>query len=57
MEEVGMGQVGKGVSLGKWTDWMAMDMAADLAWSEKMHQMRDSKIPLTTHRVAEPWVY
>lgn len=32
-----------GVPLVKWTNWLAMDMSADLAWNEKMHQMRDSK--------------
>lgn len=33
-----------GVPLVKWTNWLAMDMSADLVWNEKMHQMRDSEI-------------
>ncbi|KAH8719535.1 cytochrome P450 [Phaeosphaeriaceae sp. PMI808] len=32
-----------GVPLVRWTNWLAMDMSADLAWNEKMHQMRDMK--------------
>ncbi|RYP65030.1 hypothetical protein DL771_008484 [Monosporascus sp. 5C6A] len=32
-----------GVELVKWTNWLAMDLSADLAWNEKMYQMRDMK--------------
>lgn len=32
-----------GVSLLDWTNWLAMDLAADLAWSQQMHQMRHAK--------------
>ncbi|PVH95469.1 cytochrome P450 [Periconia macrospinosa] len=32
-----------GIPIVQWTNWLAMDMAADLAWNEKMHQMRDMK--------------
>jgi cytochrome P450 len=38
-----------GVPLVRWTNWLAMDMAADVAWNEKMHQMRDSKVPRYPH--------
>ncbi|KAI4264820.1 MAG: hypothetical protein L6R42_000089 [Xanthoria sp. 1 TBL-2021] len=30
-----------GVGLMEWTNWLAMDEAADMAWNEKLHQMRD----------------
>ncbi len=39
-----MRQVGSeptGVGLMEWTNWLAMDQAANMAWNEKMHQMRD----------------
>lgn len=46
MKELGTARTGirehAGVPLMKWTNWLAMDMSADLAWGEKMHQMRDS---------------
>ncbi|KAK8094823.1 cytochrome P450 [Apiospora hydei] len=32
-----------GVPLVTWTNWLALDMAADLALNEKMYQMRDMK--------------
>ncbi|KAG8528961.1 uncharacterized protein KY384_006650 [Bacidia gigantensis] len=32
-----------GVGLVEWTNWLAMDEAADMAWSEKLHQMRDQR--------------
>ncbi|OTA98779.1 hypothetical protein M426DRAFT_102820 [Hypoxylon sp. CI-4A] len=32
-----------GIALAQWTNWLAMDLSADLAWNEKMHQMRDMK--------------
>jgi cytochrome P450 len=38
-----------GVPLVRWTNWLAMDMAADVAWNEKMHQMRDCKVPRYPH--------
>lgn len=41
MEELGASSAG--VSLLDWTNWLAMDLAADLAWSLKMNQMRDRK--------------
>jgi cytochrome P450 len=32
-----------GVGLVEWTNWLAMDQAADMAWNEKLHQMRDRR--------------
>ncbi|KAK7917480.1 cytochrome P450 [Apiospora marii] len=32
-----------GIELKVWTDWVAMDAAADLAYSREFHQMRDRK--------------
>lgn len=32
-----------GIELVEWMNWLAMDMSADLAWNEKMHQMRGSE--------------
>ncbi|KAI0469974.1 cytochrome P450 [Xylariaceae sp. FL0804] len=32
-----------GIELKTWTDWLAMDASADLAYNRKMHQLRDSK--------------
>jgi cytochrome P450 len=46
MKELSSKQQNNGVPLVRWTNWLAMDMSADLAWNEKMHQMRDSKNPL-----------
>lgn len=43
MKEVNPDRNPTGVPLVTWTNWLAMDIAADLAWNEKMHQMRDSK--------------
>ena len=52
MDDVGSDS--RGVKLAEWTNWLAMDMSADLAWNEKMHQMRDSTFPANlqcrTHR-------
>lgn len=31
------------MSLLDWTNWLAMDPAADLSWSQQMNQMRDTK--------------
>ncbi|KAL1598038.1 hypothetical protein SLS60_008526 [Paraconiothyrium brasiliense] len=48
MKEISLNPKTIGVPLVRWTNWLAMDMSADLAWNEKMHQMRDStRIPLT----------
>ncbi|KAL9044703.1 MAG: hypothetical protein Q9214_002179 [Letrouitia sp. 1 TL-2023] len=33
-----------GVGLMQWTNWLAMDSAADMAWNEKLHQMRDGQL-------------
>jgi hypothetical protein len=44
MKELGADSAG--VPLVRWTNWLAMDMSADLAWNEKMHQMRDCILPL-----------
>jgi hypothetical protein len=38
MKELGQ----DGVPLVKWTNWLAMDLSADLAWNAKMNQMQDS---------------
>ncbi|KAF1994668.1 benzoate 4-monooxygenase cytochrome P450 [Amniculicola lignicola CBS 123094] len=43
IEEVSANPKIPGVPLVRWTNWLAMDMSADLAWNEKMHQMRDMK--------------
>ncbi|KAF2874416.1 cytochrome P450 [Massariosphaeria phaeospora] len=43
MNDMSMNGNGNGVPLVRWTNWLAMDMSADLAWSEKMHQMRDMR--------------
>lgn len=51
MKEVNLDHKTTGVPLVTWTNWLAMDIAADLAWNEKMHQMRDSK---ATHSCASP---
>ncbi|KAI2620575.1 cytochrome P450 [Hypoxylon sp. NC1633] len=31
------------IPLSRWTNWLAMDLSADLAWNEKMGQMSDMK--------------
>ncbi|KAK8043801.1 hypothetical protein PG994_012639 [Apiospora phragmitis] len=43
MKQLNMDPKTIGVLLVRWTSWLAMDMAADLAWNEKVHQMRDMK--------------
>ncbi|RYP08470.1 hypothetical protein DL764_001896 [Monosporascus ibericus] len=40
-----LGAAPAGVELVKWTNWLAMDLSADLTWNEKMYQMRDSLFP------------
>lgn len=42
MEESGSEPMG--VGLMEWTNWMAMDQAADMAWNEQLHQMRDRRL-------------
>ncbi len=39
-----LGGAPTGVGLAEWTSWLAMDLSADLSWSEKMHNMRESKL-------------
>jgi len=34
-----LGDASTGVSLVDWTNWLTLDMAADMAWNLKMHQM------------------
>ncbi|KAH9204297.1 cytochrome P450 [Leptodontidium sp. 2 PMI_412] len=38
-----LGGAPDGIELGRWTEWLAMDMSADLSWSEEMDQMRNMK--------------
>ncbi|KAI9154895.1 putative isotrichodermin c-15 hydroxylase protein [Paramyrothecium foliicola] len=38
-----LGDTEQGVELGDWTNWLAMDISGDIAWSENFHQMRDRK--------------
>lgn len=33
-----------GVGLMEWTNWLAMDQAAEMAWNEKLHQMRGCRL-------------
>ncbi|KAF3761195.1 cytochrome P450 [Cryphonectria parasitica EP155] len=42
MKDLGPSAAG-GVSLLDWTNWLALDLAADLAWGQKMHEMRNMK--------------
>lgn len=51
MKETSMDRNKIGVPLVKWTNWLAMDLSADLALNEKMHQMRDSKVPLSINQM------
>jgi cytochrome P450 len=39
-----LGSVPVGVGLVEWMNWLAMDLSADVSWSEKMHGMRDSEL-------------
>lgn len=41
MKEVGSKPTG--IELMQWMNWLAMDQAADMAWSEKLNQMRDRR--------------
>lgn len=38
-----LGSKPTGVGLVEWTNWLAMDQAADMAWNEKLYQMRDRR--------------
>lgn len=38
-----LGSKPTGVGFMEWTNWLAMDQAADMAWNEKLHQMRDRR--------------
>ena len=33
-----------GVGLTEWTNWLAMDLSADMAWNEKLYRMRDRRL-------------
>jgi cytochrome P450 len=37
------GNTSAGVSVLDWTNWLALDLAADLAWGMKINEMRDKK--------------
>ena len=39
-----LGSEPNGVGLMEWTNWLAMDQAADMAWNKKLHQMRDRRL-------------
>ena len=43
-EMKGLGSEPMGIGLLEWTNWLAMDQAADMAWNEKLHQMRDRRL-------------
>ena len=36
-----LGSEATGIGLMEWTNWLAMDEAADMGWNETLHQMRD----------------
>ncbi|KAK7750409.1 hypothetical protein SLS62_007708 [Diatrype stigma] len=38
-----LGNREEGIDIKTWTDWLAMDTAADLAYSREMHELRDMK--------------
>lgn len=42
-----LGTAPAGVPLIEWTNWLAMDLSADVAWNGKMNQMRDSTLTFT----------
>lgn len=42
MKDEGTG--GKGAELQRWTDWLALDLSADMTYGLAMNQMRDSKL-------------
>ena len=39
-----VGVTGRGAELQQWTDWLALDLSADMTYGLEMHQMRDSKL-------------
>ena len=39
-----LGSKPEGVGLREWTNWLAMDQAADMAWNEELCQMRDRRL-------------
>lgn len=39
-----LGSEPAGVGLAEWTNWLAMDQAADMAWNEKLYQIRDRRL-------------
>lgn len=44
MKEFGAGE---GAELRRWSDWLALDLSADLTYGREMGQMRDSKYEIT----------
>ena len=42
MKEIGTGK--QGAELQRWTDWLALDLSADMTYGCEMGQMRDSRI-------------
>ncbi|KAI0115673.1 cytochrome P450 [Nemania sp. FL0031] len=38
-----LGESPTGVGLANWTNWLAMDLSADMSWNEKLYEMRDMK--------------
>lgn len=38
------GATEQGAELQQWTDWLALDLSADMTYGLEMHQMRDSKL-------------
>lgn len=42
----GVGMHSKGVELQRWTDWLALDLSADMTYGRVMGQVRDSKTTL-----------
>jgi cytochrome P450 len=41
MKEIGGGE--KGVDMRLWTDWLALDISADMTYNRQMNQMKESK--------------
>lgn len=41
MQDVGAGE--EGAELQRWTDWLALDLSAEMTYGLAMNQMRDSK--------------
>lgn len=41
MKEIGGGQ--QGAELRRWSDWLALDLSADMTYGQHMNQMRESK--------------